>query len=206
MLQKFDDLHKKKEKHHDEIGEYMRLKDRYKSKPYHERNFILFKFATVGSWLSNGISGITESAKIFVFTFGIVGSLIVGNLLAFILTVLLIIGIELIHRFIARSYFKEYVLNNGHTRGQNGNLFGMVICLLLSAGLSIAGQFDVLRILINPPSIAQVEEVSITSVKDAVTPIVADAKSRVNNYYKRRNYKGRLASDDKFKYLSLIHI
>lgn len=200
MLQKFDDLHKKKEKHHDEIGEYLRLQDRYKSKPYHERNFILFKFATVGSWLSNGISGITESAKIFAFTFGVVGSLVVGSLVAFMLTVLVIIGIELIHRFIARSYFKEYVINNGHTRAQNGNLFGMVICLLVSAGLSIAGQFDVLRILINPPNIAQVEEVSIQTVQEAVAPIVSDAKSRVNNYYKRRNYKGRLASEDKHKY------
>ena len=200
MLQKFDDLHKKKEKHHDQFSEYLRLKDRYQSKPYHERNLILFKFASVGSWFSNLVSGITESAKIFVFVFGIVGSLAFGNLFAFVLTLGFIVFVELVHRYIARSYFKEYILNNGHTRGQNGNLFGMILCLVISAGLSIAGQFDVLRILMNPPQVAQVEEVNVKAIQTAVTPILTDAKNRVNNYYKRRNYKGRLASEDKHKY------
>ena len=89
MLRKKDDLHKKKEKHQDEASEYRRLKNRYESKPFYERNFALFRFATaVGSWASNAVSGITESAKIFAFMVGIIGSLAFGNVLAFIITLL----------------------------------------------------------------------------------------------------------------------
>ena len=135
-------MHKQKEKHQDEASEYRRLKNRYESKSFYERNYALFRFATVGSWASNAVSGITESAKIFAFMIGIIGSLAFGNVLAFIITVIAIIGMELLHRFIARSYFKEFVIANGHTREQNANLLGMVMCLLISAGLSVAGQFD----------------------------------------------------------------
>ena len=200
MLQKNVDVHKKKEKHLDEANEYRRLKSRYESKPFHERNYALFRFASVGSWASNVVSGITESAKVFAFVVSIIGSLAFGNALAFVITVLAIIGIELIHRFIARSYFKEYIVNNGHQREQNGNLAGMIICLLISAGLSVAGQFDVLRMVMNPPQIAEVQELDVASLNQVLSPIVKDAKQRTENYYKRRNYKGRLAQEDKFKY------
>jgi hypothetical protein len=107
---------------------------------------------------------------------------------------------ELLHRSIARSYFKEFLLNGGHTREQNANLLGMLFCLLISAALSVAGQFDVLRILMNPPKVAQVEAIEMQDIQAVLSPIVADAKERTENYYKRRNYKGRLASDDKYNY------
>ena len=40
----------------------------------------------------------------------------------------------------------------------------------------------------------------MTDIQSVLSPIVEDAKKRTENYYKRRNYKGRLAQEDKYKY------
>ena len=200
MMQNNGNESKKRERLNDELNEYQRLRERYQDQPFHERNFAWYWIAIVSSWLSNIISGLTESAKLFALFFSIFGNITYGFPITFLCMCIGIVGIELTHRTFARSYFKQYAVHGGHSREQNGNLIGMISCLLLSLGLSVSGQFDGLRFLIHPPEMAIAEQMDIDKVNKTIAPIVQDAKQRVDNYYNRRKYQGRIAREDKRKY------
>lgn len=190
----------KKEKHKQELRDHRRLRNRYTEKPYHERNILFYWFAVILGWGSNLVSAITESAKVYAFLFGIIGQLVYGKEISLVCMVVGIVGIELSNRAFGRAYFKAYAIHGGHTKHQNRNLTGMVLCSLFSCFLSISGQFDALRIITNPPTKQDPVQLNVEDVVTAISPIVGNANQRATDYYEQRKWAGRISSKDAVKY------
>lgn len=196
--------HEQQERLNDLNRKYKKLKRRYEDKPFPERNAFFYFLALGFGWASNVLSAATEAAKVYVFIIGICSSVIFGNELSVFITILVLIGIELTHRGFARSYFKAWWKNGGHTPKQNSNLAGMVIIGLFSCFLSFTGGFDFLKVALDPPQQQKVDEISLQDINKAITPLVEKAENQANEYRETRLWRGRLSNKDATEWKKLI--
>ena len=131
--------HKEEEKLTKEQRAYNRLKQRKQDKPYYQRYYAIYITALILGWVANILSGITESSKLYAFYYDFLSSLPFAEFATWLGVIASIALLEILHRLIAKSYFKDLVENDIHTEDMTSSLIAM-LCL---AGISITmNQFN----------------------------------------------------------------
>ena len=185
------------EKEDDELRLHQNLSREFNPLPYHLRFRPLYLFACIGVWFILALSALTEYSAVFAFVFGLLNQLSFGLVLAVIVTLLLIVGFELLHRFAGNTYFKEFWLDGGkHQSDNNGALLGLLLCALVSLGMSIPGGFDLVSNIQKKPERPRVKEEKPEDVAAILNPYIEEAQNRVQEYKSSRSWRGKLSDKD----------
>ena len=114
---------KQQERKQQEIKDYNRLARAKAEKPYHIRYYWLYIFLILLGWVANLVSGVTESSKIYSFYHDFMNNLSNGNALTWGMVLVSVILLELLNRFLAQNYFREFVENDGHETSISKTIF-----------------------------------------------------------------------------------
>ena len=185
--------HKEQERLTHEQRAYHRLKQRKADKPYYQRYYAIYIIVIILGWVANLLSGITESSKLYAFYYDFLSTSRFGNAASWGLVIISIVLIELFHRLIARSYFKDLVENDLHRRDMTAKLIAMLGIAVFSTLLSFNGGFDLIRLVKQSPAPLIAETMSIADMNAAYSPIVEDVKVDISDFRQTREWKGRLS-------------
>jgi len=180
-----------------------RLQDKYQPKPFEEDYLLLYYVALVTSYFANVLSALTASTWVFTYVYSIVFDLPYPFIIGCCFTGIVLLGLEALQRFLAQRFFKTK-LQYGYTaayRTQLNTIFtGMLIIAALSITFSFLGGFDLVKTVTSPPSkqVAVLQDVEPIKVRYQV--IIDEADKTANDYFNRRKYQGRIATEDAKKY------
>lgn len=186
-------IHKQEEKLNGEQRAYHRLKQRKKDKPYYQRYYTLYIIVLILGWAANLLSGVTESSRIYAFYYDFLRSFTFADAGTWILVILTVGLIEIFHRIIATSYFKDLVENDIHTKDMTPKLLVMLIIALFSTTLSFHGGFELVRLTKQSPEPIAANLLSVEDLSNAYSPLVGDLKEDIQDFRKTREWKGRLS-------------
>ena len=176
-----------------------RLQSKYESKPYEEKYQLIYHISKIGSWFCNGISALTASTWVFTYVFSIFKDLPYPFAIATFFTSIVLIGLELLQRFLSATFFKD-MLQYGFKSSLFGILTGMIIIAGVSILFSYSGSFDFLNTVTSPPTYQAPQLLDVNEVKTRYQDLVQTADKTAQDYYNRRKYKGRIATEDAKKY------
>lgn len=192
--------HKEQEKMTSEQRAYHRLKQRKTDKPYYQRYYAIYILVLIIGWTANLLSAVTESSKIYTFYYDFLSSTGFANIATWILVVASVILVEIFHRLIASSYFKDLVENDIHTRDMTPKLIAMLAIALFSTSLSFSGGFDLVKLVKQSPPLLVANTTSTNELQAVYAPIIEDVKSDIQDFRKTREWKGRLSDDSAKKW------
>ena len=192
--------HKEDEKLTAEQRAYNRLKQRKQDKPYYQRYYAIYILVIIVGWLANILSGVTESSKLYAFYYDFFRSLYFAELATGCAVILSVVLLELLHRLIASSYFKDLVENDIHTQSMNPKLVAMLTLAAISVALSFSGSFDLVRLTKQAPTPLVADKISVSELTTAYEPLVHDLKTDIAEYRSTREWKGRLSDDSAGKW------
>ena len=174
-----------------------RLQQKYSSSPYEEEYKPLYHFATIGSYLCNGVSILTASTWLFSYLYSIVKDLPAPGLIASVLAAIVLILLELMQRILGAKFFRFKLQYN---KIFYGIFIGAFFCAVTSTTFSFLGGFDLVKTITTPPLYQEpiLEDVQVVESKYQI--FIDDAQKTADNYYNRRKYKGRIATEDAKKY------
>lgn len=172
---------------------YNRLKQRKQDQPYYQRYYTFYLLVIGIGWIANLLSGITESSKIYVFYHAFLKSFAFAEVATWFSVIASVAMIELFHRVVASSYFKDLVENDTHKREMTPKLILMLVMAILSAGLSFSGGFDLVRLAKEAPKSVAAQLLSPTDINAAYSPLIHDMQHDIADFRKTREWKGRLS-------------
>lgn len=175
-----------------------RLQDKYRSKPYEEKYLVLYLVSKYGSWFCNGVSALLASTWVFSYLFSVVKQLPHPFVIATVFTVVIVVGLELLQRFLSGNLFKDW-LQYG-IKAVKGLIVGSLIVAGISFVSSYQGSFDFMGTVTSPPVYKAPTLFNLTDVKARYQDLVNTADRTATNYYNRRKYAGRIATEDAKKY------
>ncbi len=176
-----------------------RLQNKYESKPYEEKYQLIYYISKVGSWFCNSISALTASTWVFAYVFSLFKDLPYPFAIATFFTGIVLIGLEFLQRFLSATFFKDS-LQYGFKSSLLGILAGMIIIAGVSVLFSYSGSFDFLHTVTSPPAYQAPQLLDVNEVKTRYQDLVRTADKTAQDYYNRRKYKGRIATEDAKKY------
>lgn len=183
------------------------LRERYTVKPYEEQYAPLYHLAVTISYIANLVSIVTASTWLFTWVFAIVHQLPYPSILASIVSITFLILLEWGQRFFAERYFRKRV-PFGYTEQTKKDLNGLCLAMLLCAGVSICfsflGSFDVVTTITSPPTYQAPPLLDVASVTKRYQTMVNEAEQTATDYYNRRKYRNRIATEDAKKYQSYL--
>lgn len=185
--------HKEAEALTHEQRAYHRLKHRKQDRPYYLRYYTFYLFILGLGWIANLLSGITESSKIYAFYYAFLESFTLAPTLTWGCVIASVVMLELFHRVVASSYFKDLVENDTHTRGMTPKLLVMLLLATFSAGLSFSGGFDLIRLTQEAPTPLAAAVLSPDDITTAYSPLITDMQHDIAEFRKTREWKGRLS-------------
>lgn len=179
-----------------------RLQKKYESKPFEEEYSLLYYVAIIASYFANTLSALTASTWLFSYAFSIVQELPYPFVIACLFTGIVLLGLEALQRFLAVKFFKTKLQYGYKTYRAKLNtlLSGMLIAALISISLSYAGGFDLITTVTSPPGYEEPELQDIEMVKARYQTMINEADKIASEYYNRRKYQGRIATEDARKY------
>lgn len=173
------------------------LENKYKPLPYEEEYKPLYYLALLGSYVFNGISIFTASTWVFSFFFSILHELPYPTFTASCITLIGLVFLEFLQRFCGTRFFRSKIAYN---RIKHGFLCGMVGGATVSISLSFFGGLDVVKVATTPPIYEAPILENIQAVESKYQVLINDAEKTADNYYQRRKYAGRIATEDAKKY------
>ena len=176
-----------------------RLQNKYESKPYEEKYKLIYYITKIGSWFCNSISALTASTWVFTYVISLFKDLPYPSVIATFFTGIVLIALELLQRFLSGTFFKDSI-QYGFKSALLGVLAGMIIIAGVSITFSYSGSFDFLYTVTSPPTYQAPNLLNIEEVKGRYQDLVNTADKTAQNYYNRRKYKGRIATEDAAKY------
>lgn len=188
--------HKLAEQREGEIRAFRRLHVRKKDKPYYERYYTLYILAIIFGWSANILSGITESSKIYAFFYGFLAPYSFANVATWGLVIIAIILLEMFHRVISRSYFKDLVENDTHTVAMTPKLVVMLSTALCLTSLSFLGSFDLIRLSQEQPKPVIAQTVDAAQINNSIGAIADSLNADADEYRATRKWKNRLSTED----------
>lgn len=166
--------------------------EKTKEKPYHIKNRGLYYLACFALVVCPLVSIITESSLVFAKCRQLMENLPrYKNEASVVLTIILIGSLEMWQIFTASGFYEKYVARNGTT----GLIYPMITLLsigFLLTSLSYFGNFDLLRIVSNPPTLKTFVATTKADIEAIHNPIIEEAKIQKDQYFERNKYKGRL--------------
>ncbi|MEM6359626.1 MAG: hypothetical protein AAF731_06020 [Bacteroidota bacterium] len=192
--------HKEQEKLTNEQRAYNRLKQRKQDKPYYQRYYAIYFLVIIVGWSANILSGVTESSKLYAFYYEFLRSFTFAESITWFGVVVSVALLEVLHRLIASSYFKDLVENDIHTQAMTPKLVAMLSLAVISVALSFAGSFDLVRLTKQAPTPLIADKISISELSSAYQPLVNDVKTDIAEYRSTREWKGRLSDDSAKKW------
>lgn len=180
-----------------------RLQKKYQAKPFEEEYQLLYYVAIATSYFANLLSALTASTWLFSYVFSIVFELPYPFLMACGFTGFTLLGLEALQRFLAGKFFKtrlQYNEESTYTSSLRGLLFGTVTIASISILLSFMGGFDLVQTVTSPPVYQEPVLEDIASVRSHYQNLVNEADKTATDYYNRRRYKNRIATEDASKY------
>lgn len=175
-----------------------RLQDKYRSKPYEEKYLVLYLLSKYGSWFCNGVSALLASTWVFSYLFSVVKQLPHPFVIATVFTCIVVIGLELLQRFLSGNLFKDS-LQYG-IKAVKGLIIGSLIVAGTSFVSSYLGSFDFMGTVTSPPVYEAPKLLNVADVQARYQDLVNTADQTATNYYNRRKYAGRIATEDAKKY------
>jgi len=172
---------------------YNRIARKKSDKPYYKRYYTLYLMAIIFGWVANIISGITESSKIFSFFYGFLSPIQNGETFSWGAVIVSVILLELLHRLLSTSYFKDYVENDGHTEDMTWKAVAMLVVASFLTVLSFTGGFDLVRLTKEKPQEEIAEKIEVLDVEQAYSGLLSDLSSDISEYKSTRQWKGRLS-------------
>lgn len=179
------------------------LKERYAVKPYEEQYAPLYHISVIISYAANLLSIITASTWVFTWLYSVVHQLPYPTTIAGFIAGLILLGLEWVQRFFCERFFKKRI-PFGYTQQTKSDLRGLFIGMLSCAAISIIfsflGGFDVVKNVISPPLYQEPVLENIETVQKRYQNMVDEADKIARDYYNRRKYRGRIATEDAGKY------
>ena len=188
---------KKSLKHFFESQKAKKLQRKYEVSPYEEEHKTFYYLAQAVSYLANGVSILTGSTWLFSYIYSIIYQLPSPVVIATIFTAVVLIALEVTQRILGTKFFKTFYQFNR-------TLYVSLIAIMLLGGvsflLSFYGSFDFVKTVTSPPLYQAPELLVIEDIRKQHQTFVDDAEQIANDYYNRRKYKGRIATEDAGKY------
>ena len=188
--------HKAQEQQDNELRAYNRLLLRKKDKPYHERYYALHILAIIFGWSANIISGITESTKIYAFFYSFLAPYSFAGTATWILVIMSVALLEIFHRLISKSYFKDLVENDTHTKDMTPKLLVMVFTAVFLTSLSFTGGFDLIRLSQEKPTSIIAQTLDATQINNSIGAIADSLNMDADEYRSTRKWQNRLSTQD----------
>lgn len=192
--------YKEQEKLTHEQRAYNRLKQRKQDKPYYQRYYAIYILVIIIGWSANILSGVTESSKLYAFYYEFFRSFSFAEPVTWFTVILSVVLLELLHRLIASSYFKDLVENDIHTQAMTPKLVAMLSLAVISIALSFSGSFDLVRLTKQAPTPLIADKISVSELSAAYQPLVNDLKTDIAEYRSTREWRGRLSDDSATKW------
>ena len=174
-----------------------KLQEKYEPSPYEEEYKPFYYLALFGSYLCNAISILTASMWLFSYVFSILKEIPSPEIIASLITLIVLFLIEVMQRVFGTKFFK-FKLQYGKTF--HGLLFGALIGSTVSMLFSVNGGFDFIRVVTSPPLYEVPKMEHERDTEQRFQKFIDDAQQTADNYYNRRKYKGRIATEDAKKY------
>ena len=173
------------------------LQKKYEPSPYEEEYKPLYYLAIIGSYLCNTISILTASTWVFSYIFSILQELPYPTLIASVSTVIVLALLEAIQRILGAKFFRTKFQ---YRKTLQGLFIGAVAAAGISVSFSFLGGFDLVKTVTTPPlyEAPQLEDEAL--VQTTYQKLVDDAQKTADDYFTRRKYKGRIATEDARKY------
>ena len=191
---------KEQEKLTNEQRAYHRLKQRKQDKPYYQRYYAIYILVLIVGWSANILSGVTESSKLYAFYYDFLRSVSFAESITWFAVIVSVILLELLHRLIASSYFKDLVENDIHTKEMTPKMIAMLSLAAISIILSFSGSFDLVRLTKQAPTPLIADKIKVSELTAAYNPLVDDLKTDIAEYRSTRQWKGRLSDDSATKW------
>jgi len=195
--------HKAQEQQDDELRAYNRLRLRKKDKPYHERYYALYILAIMFGWSANILSGITESSKIYAFFYDFLAPYSFAGSATWILVIVCVALLEIFHRLISKSYFKDLVENDAHTKGMTPKLLVMVFTVVFLTSLSFTGGFDLIRLSQEKPTAIIAQSLDANQINNSIGAIADSLNMDADEYRSTRKWQDRLSTEDAKEWKSI---
>lgn len=188
--------HKVQEQQDNELRAYNRLRLRKKDKPYHERYYALYILAIIFGWSANILSGITESSKIYAFFYDFLAPYSFASSATWILVIVCVALLEIFHRLISKSYFKDLVENDAHTKGMTPKLLVMLCTAIFLTSLSFKGGFDLIRLSQEKPTTIIAQTLDANQINNSIGAIADSLNLDADEYRATRKWQNRLSTED----------
>jgi len=178
-----------------------RLQDKYQPSPYEEEYEPFYYLALFGSYLCNAISILTASTWLFSYVFSILKDTPSPEIIASLVTLIVLVLVEVMQRAFGTKFF-QFKLQ--YRKTAYGLLVGALIGSAVSMLFSINGGFDFIKVVTTPPVYEVPKLESEKDVEQRFQKFIADAQKTADNYYNRRKYKERIATEDAKKYQTYL--
>lgn len=192
--------HRQAESQDNEKRAYHRLKQRKQDQPYYQRYYTFYILVILFGWAANILSGVTESSKLYAFYHDFLVAFSFAEVASWVLVMLSVVLLEIFHRVVATSYFKDLVENDTHKREMTPKLIVMLTMAAISAGLSFMGGFDLVRLAKQAPSPIAAQLMETGDITAAYSPLIGDLKNDIQDFRKTREWKGRLSDQSAKKW------
>lgn len=192
--------HRQAESQDNEKRAYNRLKQRKQDQPYYQRYYTFYILVILFGWAANILSGVTESSKLYAFYHDFLVAFSFVEVASWALVMLSVVLLEIFHRVVATSYFKDLVENDTHKREMTPKLIVMLMMAAISAGLSFTGGFDLVRLAKEAPSPIAAQLMETGDITAAYSPLIGDLKNDIQDFRKTREWKGRLSDQSAKKW------
>jgi len=184
-----------------------RLQKKYQAKPFEEEYYLLYHLAIGISYFANLLSALTASTWLFSYVFSIVMELSYPFLIACAFTGLTLLSLEALQRFLASKFFKtrfQYDNETTYTANLRVMLASTLVIASISISLSFFGGFDLVQTVTSPPVYQEPVLENEELVRAHYQNMITEADKTATDYYNRRRYKDRIATEDAGQYRTYL--
>lgn len=184
-----------------------RSEGRYRVLPWHERNRPLYVFALVVSIICHAVTVSASASNVFQFVNSFLASLLIGTLIAVLLTLGFLGSIEWLKRWLVGGFWKDY--HDPHNYGmervyQTGRLLFIIGIFAVDMSLAWHGSWDFVRVLRDAPIYAAPALSDRSEVIALYAPQIANAEQAAQEFKTASSdYSGKMLLADRRRYAKL---